>query len=41
LLLEQVQEGSRIQVGSQRYLLPASLAQVLWIQLEGEHHAHR
>jgi len=39
VLLEQAAEGSRIQVGSQRYLLPASLAQVLWIQLEGESHA--
>lgn len=33
-LLEQGAEGSRIQVGSQRYLLPTSLAQVLWIQIE-------
>jgi len=40
-LLEQVREGSRIQVGSQRYLLPTSLAQVLWIQLkEGDHDAN-
>jgi DtxR family Mn-dependent transcriptional regulator len=39
VLLEQAAEGSRIQVGGQRYLLPTSLAQVLWIQLEGESHA--
>jgi len=35
-LLEQGAEGSRIQVGNQRYLLPTSLAQVLWITLEGD-----
>nr|WP_279381093.1 metal-dependent transcriptional regulator [Meiothermus sp. CFH 77666] len=34
-LLEHIAEGSRIQVGKERYLLPVSLAQVLWIHLEG------
>ncbi len=35
-LLEHVAEGSRVQVGKERYLLPVSLAQVLWIHLEGD-----
>lgn len=39
-LLEQGAEGSRIQVGNQRYLLPSSLAQVLWIALEGDPNAN-
>lgn len=38
-LLEQTPEGSRIRVGNERYLLPRSLAQVLWIHLEGGPHA--
>ncbi len=38
-LLEHIAEGSRIQVGKERYLLPVSLAQVLWIHLEGGPHA--
>ncbi|GIW34567.1 manganese-dependent transcriptional regulator MntR [Meiothermus sp.] len=37
-LLEQVAEGSRIQVGKERYLLPMSLAKVLWVHLEGGPH---
>ncbi|GIW31357.1 MAG: DtxR family transcriptional regulator [Meiothermus sp.] len=39
-LLEQGAEGSRIQVGGQRYLLPTSLAQVLWIQIEEDRDAN-
>ncbi|WP_051195665.1 manganese-dependent transcriptional regulator MntR [Meiothermus rufus] len=39
-LLEHAAEGSRIRVGKERYLLPASLAQVLWIHLEEENHAN-
>lgn len=39
-LLEQGAEGSRIQVGGQRYLLPTSLAQVLWIQIEEDQDAN-
>lgn len=35
-LLEQAAQGSRIQVGDQRYLLPTSLAQMLWIAHAGE-----
>lgn len=38
-LLEQAAQGSRIQVGGQRYLLPASLAQVLWIAPQGDRDA--
>lgn len=33
-LLEHTTQGSRIQVGEERYLLPTSLAQVLWVHLE-------
>ncbi len=39
-LLEHAAEGSRIRVGKERYLLPASLAQVLWIHLEDIDHAN-
>ncbi len=39
-LLEHAAEGSRIRVGKERYLLPASLAQVLWIDLEDIDHAN-
>jgi DtxR family Mn-dependent transcriptional regulator len=35
-LLEHLPEGSRVSIGSERYLLPVSLAQVLWISLEGD-----
>jgi len=38
-LLEHGTEGCRIQVGPQRYLLPISLAQVLWIAPKEEGHA--
>ncbi|MCS7068359.1 MAG: metal-dependent transcriptional regulator [Meiothermus sp.] len=34
-LLEHLREGSRIQVGQERYLLPTALAQVLWIEEGG------
>lgn len=37
-LLEHIAQGSRIQVGKERYLLPSSLAQVLWVHLEGGPH---
>jgi DtxR family Mn-dependent transcriptional regulator len=33
-LLEHLLEGSRVLIGNERYLLPVSLAQVLWISLE-------
>jgi DtxR family transcriptional regulator, Mn-dependent transcriptional regulator len=35
-LIEHGLEGTRVQVGNERYLLPASLAQVLWVSLLGD-----
>ncbi|GIW26072.1 manganese-dependent transcriptional regulator MntR [Meiothermus sp.] len=35
-LLEHTLEGSRVWVGQERYLLPNSLAQVLWVRLQGD-----
>ncbi|RMH56846.1 MAG: metal-dependent transcriptional regulator [Deinococcus-Thermus bacterium] len=38
-LLEHSREGSRVRVGKERYLLPQSLAQALWVYLEVKRHA--
>ncbi len=35
-VLEHLPQGSRVLIGNERYLLPVSLAQVLWISLEGD-----
>lgn len=35
-VLEHTEAGTRIQVGSERYLLPASLVQAVWVGLLGE-----
>lgn len=37
-LLEHLPEGSRVLVGNERYLLPVTLAQVLWIRQEVDQH---
>ncbi|MDX2005510.1 MAG: metal-dependent transcriptional regulator [Meiothermus sp.] len=35
-VLEHAPDGTRVRVGTERYLLPASLAQVLWVSLMGD-----